>query len=97
MKPFNVLEVVLGFTLPAPVNARPSITKLFALLVTEITPLITASSLLVSVLGLTPWLTPAKVKLATSIVIFSSYTPARTIILSPSFAKAIASANVATA
>ena len=84
-------------TFAEPVNAKPSIVKFVAALSKEITPLIIASAFLVAVLGLIPSFGPTIVKLATEIFTFSSYSPARIIILSPAFAFARASAIVATA
>ena len=84
-----------ALTCAAPVNAKPSIVKPVAEVSIEIIPLIKASAALSPSTALTPALGPLIVKLAKLIVTFSSYSPARMMILSPAFAAANASAIVA--
>ena len=79
----------------SPVNAKPSIVNPVAVVLIVIVPVNTASAALVSVLGLIPLLGPTIVKLAIEIVIFSLYSPAANLIVSPSLAAAKASAIVA--
>ena len=95
VNPLYVPLVADATTRPAPVNAKPSIVKLVALVGTEITPLMIASAALSLLCPLTPRLGPTIDKLATETVTDSSHSPARIIILSPSLATAKASAIVA--
>ena len=76
-------------------NEIPSIVIPCAAEVNVQTPLTTASASLVPLTPSIPALGPLIVKLGTLIVTFSKYSPATSLIISPSLAAAKASANVA--